>query len=91
MTSFLNNFLSSLRDKKNVDIVLVSIPKKPMPIIINITAIILPRAVVGEMSPYPTVEVVTKAHHNAFEKFMFSTCEIAKAPRITVEKVIRSI
>ena len=34
-----------------------------------ITARILPPVVVGDMSPYPTVVIVTMVHHNEFLKF----------------------
>ena len=43
--------------------VLVSDPINPIPIIINTTAINLPKLVLGEMSPYPTVVAVTNDHH----------------------------
>jgi biotin transporter BioY len=53
---------------KNVAIVPVNIPIKPIPVSIRIAAIILPGAVIGDISPYPTVVDVTKLHHRASPK-----------------------
>jgi len=75
--SVLISFLLFSCSTKEV-MVLVSVPIRPIPVSINNEAIILPAAVTGEMSPYPTVVTVTKDHHNAFGKDIPSKYIIAK-------------
>jgi hypothetical protein len=43
----------------------VNIPNKPTPVVIKTAAIALPSVVTGNLSPYPTVVIVTKAHQIA--------------------------
>ena len=74
--------------RKNVTIVEVSIPKNPIPVSIIIPAIILPIVVCGDISPYPTIEVVTKLHHSAFPNDIPSANCIPIATIINVDKVI---
>jgi len=47
----------------------VTIAIKLIPKNIIITARILPPVVVGDISPYPTVVIVTMVHHSEFLKF----------------------
>ena len=43
-----------------------NVANNPIPTAMRTTPKILPRSVTGEMSPYPTVVVVTTAHHTPF-------------------------
>lgn len=53
------------RFEKKLVSVAVKTPMNPMPTTISPTAINRPSAVTGDTSPYPTVVVVTAAHHSA--------------------------
>ena len=55
-------------------------PTNPIPTIIKIIAAILPNGVVGEISPYPTVVVVTKARktHQCMERFLHMSKSLLK-------------
>lgn len=70
----------------------VNVPNNATPVIIRNAAIILPSDVIGYLSPYPTVVMVTNAHHIASPAVFilhsgnFSTWSIDIEPKINIKK-----
>ncbi len=73
---------------KAVDTMLVRIAILDIPVIMMNAAITLPAGVMGYISPYPTVVIVTILHHRASHMFLNCGFMLCSAININMDDII---